>query len=104
MGSFCYHKSANFLGVPVRKSQIRIFLQNYAQHRLKTFIKVVVSNSFLFFYKSELEHLWYMLKSIVVRRKVCKWGLVEVLNLQKSLGLQHIEKFANYKSLNHKKD
>ncbi len=54
LGPFRYHKSANFSGVPVRKSKIRKFLQNYAQLCLKTFIKVVVLNSFLFFYKSEL--------------------------------------------------
>ncbi len=32
-------------------------------------------------------------KNIVVRRKVCKWELVEVLNLQKKLG------FAAYRKI-----
>ncbi len=61
LGSFRNRKSANFLGVPVRKSQvcnifrfICKFLQNTAQLGLKTVLKVVFLYVFCVMYKFEL--------------------------------------------------
>ncbi len=62
MGSFRWSKYANFLGVPVHKSQIRKFLwllhesqirkflQNAAQLCLKIVLKVVFLNDFYVMY------------------------------------------------------
>ncbi len=61
LGSFLYRKSANFLGVPVRKSQIRNFFmitsysqickfpKNTAQLSHKTALRVVFLNRFFLF-------------------------------------------------------
>ncbi len=67
LGSFRYWKSVNFLCVPVcksqfrkkflgliRKSQIRIFLQNAAQLCLKPVLKVPFKTILLFVLESEL--------------------------------------------------
>ncbi len=61
----------------VRKLQIRKFLQNTAQLRLKTVLKVFW-NIFLFCTNLNQNIIYY---TFFVSRKVCIWGLVEVLSL-----------------------
>ncbi len=67
LSSFRYQKSVNFLGVPVRKSQIRNFLfsQNTAKLCLKTALKVVFLKRFLDFVKILIRALC----AVFVRRK-----------------------------------
>ncbi len=90
LGSFRNRKSANVLGVPVRKSQIRNllcftyksqickFLQNTAQLCLNTIIKVVFLKDFCDMYTFELGHYMLYLWGEIV----CICGFVEVLRSQ----------------------
>ncbi len=106
-GSFRYRKSAHFVGVSVRISQIHkfswlirksqnsTFLQNIAQLCLRTVLKVVFLTWFYILYKFEFEHyICSEKKYVFVNMRSCK--------STKKLGSAD-RKSTNYNFANHKR-